>query len=151
MIKWRLYIDGASKNNPGPSGAGIVIIKDDKIIFQDGFFLGSKTNNQAEYLALLVGLFELGKKRKDGDDVTIISDSQLLVRQILGQYKVKKSHLQPLHRFAKHIINAWGALVMHVMRSDNEQADRMANVGVESKKGLPSDFVALLNEHEIQI
>ena len=58
---WKLFIDGASRNNPGPSGAGFLLLKDDKPVEQKGFFLGSKTNNQAEYFALLIGIFFLKK------------------------------------------------------------------------------------------
>src|SRR5689334_14417576 len=54
---WQLFVDGASRNNPGDSGAGVVLAKNNKVVFHDGFFLGKKTNNQAEYLACIIGLF----------------------------------------------------------------------------------------------
>src|SRR5437868_5897704 len=79
---YKLFIDGASRNNPGPSGAGIFILKDGELLHKEGFFLGSKTNNQAEYMALLIGLFILKKKLESHSLVHIISDSQLLVRQL---------------------------------------------------------------------
>lgn len=58
---WKLFIDGASRNNPGPSGIGIFLLKNDQPFVSEGFFIGVKTNNQAEYLALVVGLFFVQK------------------------------------------------------------------------------------------
>src|SRR5258707_15746433 len=86
---WKLFVDGASRNNPGPSGAGIYIVQDEQFFHEYGFYLGKKTNNQAEYLALLLGLFTLKKMVKKGDKVHVISDSLLLVQQIKGIYKVR--------------------------------------------------------------
>src|SRR5437868_5008693 len=93
---WTLFVDGASRNNPGPSGAGIYIVKNNILVIKRGYYLGIKTNNQAEYLALLLGLFILMEHREAEDQVRIISDSQLLVRQLVGMYKVRHPHLQPL-------------------------------------------------------
>ena len=90
-ILWQLYVDGASRNNPGPSGAGLCIFKDGEVAEKHGFYLGKRTNNQAEYLALLLGIFFLKKQISGGDFVEIVSDSQLLVRQLLGAYRVKNS------------------------------------------------------------
>ena len=57
VVSWRLFIDGASKNNPGPAGSGFVLFKNKEIICRQGFYLGTKTNNQAEYYALVLGIF----------------------------------------------------------------------------------------------
>lgn len=104
--RWLLFVDGASRNNPGPSAAGIYLLKDDLAFEKDGFYLGIKTNNEAEYLALFIGLFFLFEYVQDGDTVHIISDSQLLVRQIMGQYKVKQPHLKLLHALCKRKIKS---------------------------------------------
>src|SRR5579872_1960103 len=93
---WTLFVDGASRNNPGPSGAGMYIEKDGVLVIKDGYFLGIKTNNQAEYLALLLGLFMVAEHMHGKDQLRIISDSQLLVRQLMGVYKVRQPHLQRL-------------------------------------------------------
>ena len=98
---WKLYIDGASRNNPGPAGAGVYIVRDDLVARTAAVFLGKKTNNEAEYFALLLGLFELTTMVQQNDLVIIVSDSQLLVRQISGIYKVKEPRLQSLHALAK--------------------------------------------------
>src|SRR5437867_2256163 len=75
---WKLSVDGASRNNPGPAGAGIYLIKNEHVVEASGYALGVKTNNQAEYLALLIGLVYLRQHMEPRDLVLIISDSQLL-------------------------------------------------------------------------
>src|SRR5688500_5396092 len=115
-LTWKLYVDGASRNNPGPSGAGIYIEKDAKPFFKVGYYLGLKTNNQAEYLALLLGLFVLSDHVQNEDSVTIISDSLLLVNQLSGLYKVRQPHLQPLYHVCKEYIHKMNATIGHVLR-----------------------------------
>ena len=148
---WVVYIDGASRGNPGKSGAGIMIRKDGEIVCQEGFYLGIKTNNQAEYYALLLGLFFLSQYAHKNDVIRIVSDSELLVKQIGGSYKVKNDGLQPLYTFAMNIINKRPMSLIHVMRTDNVEADALANKGVDSKKVLPKSFLTLLKEHGISV
>lgn len=148
---WKLFIDGASRNNPGQSGAGIYIVKDGESFLKEGFFLGVKTNNQAEYLALLVGLFFLKKQVAAGNRVHVISDSQLLIRQLKGEYKVKNEELRLLYAVAKMWVAELGAQLMHVLRIDNQEADAMANYGIDKKKKLPQEFITILKQHEITI
>lgn len=152
-IHWKLFVDGASRNNPGPSGAGIYILKDGELFKRDGYYLGSKTNNQAEYLACLVGLYFIDKSIdfKKPYCISIISDSQLLVRQLKGEYKVRNAQLIPLHALAKDMISEWGAQIFHVLRIENEEADAMANYGIDKKKKLPTEFLTMLNKYEISI
>ena len=146
---WKLFVDGASRNNPGPSGAGIYIEKDNIVEIKEGYYLGIKTNNQAEYLALILGLFILQEHVHNGDTVRIVSDSQLLVRQLTGVYKVRHSHLQPLHALCKEIMHKLGATIDHVLRDENSEADAMANHGVDCKKNPPKHYIALLKRHDI--
>lgn len=146
---WALFVDGASRNNPGPSGAGIYIEKDGVLFIKCGYYLGIKTNNQAEYLALLLGLFILAEHVSHGDSVRIISDSQLLVRQLTGVYKVKQPHLLPLHAACKQKMHQLGATIAHVLRHENVEADAMANHGVDSKSFPPKKYSALLQAHDI--
>lgn len=148
---WLLFVDGASRNNPGPAGAGIYILKDNVPVYKDGYYLGIKTNNQAEYLALLLGLFVLEKRVTPDDSVRVVSDSELLVRQISGAYKVKRPHLKPLFALAKQKILKLKAEVMHVLRTENIQADKMANRGIDDKKVVPDEFIAILKHHEITL
>ena len=150
-VVWKLFVDGASRNNPGPSGAGIYIEKDGILEIKEGYYLGIKTNNQAEYLALLFGLFMLEEQVDSEDEVHVISDSQLLVRQLNGIYKVKQPHLQPLHLLCKKYIHKVRATVTHVLREENAQADAMANYGVDCKNIPPKKYIALLETHEINL
>jgi ribonuclease HI len=91
---WSLYVDGACRGNPGPAGAGAVLYgpKGDKRA-EDSRYLGEATNNVAEYQALLLGL-ELALKH-GAKNLSIVSDSELMVRQLNGSYQVKKPHLFP--------------------------------------------------------
>jgi ribonuclease HI len=150
-VTWKLFVDGASRNNPGPSGAGMYIEKDGILEIKDGYYLGIKTNNQAEYLALLFGLFMLEEHLHAGDTVQIISDSQLLVRQLNDIYKVKQPHLKPLYILCKKYIQKLDAIVMHVLRDQNTQADAMANYGVDCKNVPPKKYIALLKQHGIDL
>lgn len=147
--QWTLFVDGASRNNPGPSGAGIYIEKNNILEMKCGYYLGIKTNNQAEYMALLLGLFILEEHVQPGDLVRLVSDSQLLVRQLMGIYKVKQPHLQPLHALCKQRMQKLGATIMHVLREQNTQADAMANYGVDHKQHPPKQYIALLKDHDI--
>jgi ribonuclease HI len=146
---WKLFVDGASRNNPGPAGAGVYILQDEQFFKEFGFYLGKKTNNQAEYFALLVGLFILKKQVKKSDRVSIISDSLLLVQQVKGAYKVRNPDLKPLHGLALKWVQELNAHIFHVLRFDNAHADNMANVGIDTKNNVPSEFLTVLQHHAI--
>jgi len=148
---WKLFVDGASRNNPGPAGAGLYILKNDKEVVKCGFDVGIKTNNQAEYLSLLIGLFFLKKHVCKDDVVLVISDSQLLVRQILGKYKVKNSGLRLLYQLSNRLLSDINYNIAHVLRHENVVADEMANLGIDKGKKLPKEFVEMLQEYEIQL
>ena len=148
---WRMYVDGASRNNPGPSGAGIVLKKDGKVFEKHGFYLGKKTNNEAEYLALLLGIFVLKSRMHSGDTVTIVSDSQLLIRQFKGEYRIKKAELAQLYALAMKLLHQIKYECYHVMREENEAADEMANIGLDKKIAVPAEFLTLAREHGISI
>lgn len=149
--QWKLFIDGAARNNPGPAGAGIYIVKDNEIFMQHGFFLGPKTNNQAEYLALLLGLLLLKPLVQSGDKVHIISDSQLLVRQLKGEYRIKNVELKPMHTAGLVLIQAMKAHIYHVLRIDNAHADSMANYGIDHRVIVPQDLKNELKQHGITL
>ena len=148
---WKLFFDGASRNNPGPSGAGLFLLKGDESVEKRGFFLGKKTNNQAEYFALLLGLFYLKRHLCEGDLVLIVSDSQLLVRQLKGEYKVKNAKLKPLHGLAKSLLCDVAYNAVHVLREENKEADALANEGIDKKRKPPQKFLDLLQHNEIPI
>ncbi len=148
---WKLHVDGAARNNPGPAGAGVFILKDDKVVDRQGCFLGSKTNNQAEYLALLLGLFHVQKQMQPDDWILVISDSQLLVRQLKGEYRIREPHLKPLHALALGLLNEMRHDIAHVLRDENSQADEQANLAIDKKTKPPHAFVELLKHHEIHL
>lgn len=148
---WKLFVDGASRNNPGPSGAGIYGMRDNKPLISEGYFLGSKTNNEAEYLALLLGLLLLKDHYKPGDVVRVVSDSQLMVRQLRGEYRVKKPNLKILHGVAASLVNEFDAQLAHVLRSDNETADWLANQGIDQKVAVPAPMAETLQRYGIQV
>ena len=92
-----IHIDGAARGNPGPAGAGIYITHQNKPIIKKGFYLGQKTNNQAEYLALVLALLLIEswcvQEEISQPYLSFFSDSELLVRQMTGIYKIKNSTL----------------------------------------------------------
>lgn len=147
---WKLFIDGASRNNPGQAGAGVYLLKDEKEAYQEGFHLGIKTNNEAEYLALVAGIFMAKPLLFPDDTLYIVSDSLLLVNQIKGSYKVKKPELKKLHELAFFLLNGVNYSVCHVLREFNKDADRLANKGVDAGTPLPNEFLKLLESYAIQ-
>jgi ribonuclease HI len=118
---------------------------------QHGFYLGTKTNNQAEYLALLLAVFELKKDVKSTDKVHIISDSQLMIRQMKGEYRVKNEDLKLLYAIGKKWLAGWHVTLSHVLREENVQADEMANVGVDKKRKPPQAFIENLKSENHSI
>ena len=127
----RLYCDGASRGNPGPAAAGFFIEKDGEELYSDGRTLGTLTNNQAEYKSLLAGLEAAGRLKIS--KLEIFMDSQLVVRQIEGRYKVRNEGLKPLHAEALLALGRLGAWrISHVPRKENSRADALANAALDS-------------------
>lgn len=148
---WKLFIDGASRNNPGPAGAGLALFKGDEPVEMRGFYLGAKTNNQAEYFALLLGIFYLKKHVCEGDLVVIVSDSQLLVRQVQGAYQVKNAELKMLHGLAHKLLSGLTYNIVHVLREENKEADALANQGIDKNRKPPQSFLDFLQHNNITI
>jgi len=135
---WILSVDGASRKNPGPAGAGVCLNRGEESVFCEGFFLGVQTNNEAEYSALLLGLAAAQDFIKPGEKLLIISDSELLVRQVLGVYKVKKPELRVLYDRVMTFFPLYKSSIKHVLREKNACADALANKGIDSKNGIPT-------------
>ena len=131
MTKLIIYTDGAARGNPGPAGAGVVI-KDAglKIVKELWDYLGETTNNQAEYRALIIALksaAELGAGELD-----IFADSELMVSQLKGLYKVKNEGLIPLFNEAVGLFKKFKSCrISHVPREKNKEADRLANKAID--------------------
>jgi ribonuclease HI len=126
-----LYCDGASRGNPGPSGAGVILLDHNGApILQLSRFLDSATNNEAEYHALIRGLRaaeEFGLRR-----LRIFSDSELVVKQLRGEYKVRNPRLRSLYDKAMSTLKQFDDYdIFHVGRDLNKQADRLANDAID--------------------
>ena len=131
MKKAVIYADGASRGNPGPAAIGVTIKdKRGKLITLISQRIGRATNNQAEYRAIIAALEEatgLGAKQVD-----IHSDSELVVRQINGRYRVKNADLKPLYQKVKQLQNRLTVFsISHVPREQNKEANRLANMALK--------------------
>jgi ribonuclease HI len=129
------FSDGGARGNPGPSGYGVVIQDESgRKVAALSEYLGHQTNNFAEYQGLIAALeYAVANGHKA---LKVISDSELLVRQIKGIYKVKNAALQDLHGRAKELIAKldWFS-IGHVLRGHNEEADRLANAAMDKGMG----------------
>lgn len=130
-VRFRAAFDGGSRGNPGTAAWGVAIL-DDAGRYLEGHAgtLGHATNNVAEYHGLLEAL-RLAIERR-ADDVEILADSELIVRQIEGRYKVRKAHLKPLWAEATRLIRRIERFrIAHVPRKENREADRLVNLALD--------------------
>jgi ribonuclease HI len=128
-----LFVDGASLGNPGEGGCGI-ILKDGegRLLYFGGEYLGRVTNNQAEYMALIRGLEEA--HRRGCNAILVLTDSELLVRQINGEYKVRDQKLQVLYEKVKTLLRNFPQWeIKHVEREKNREADKLAKKAAQRK------------------
>jgi ribonuclease HI len=131
----KIYIDGSSRGNPGQAGAAALIYDSSgQLLSKASRYLGRTTNNVAEYNALLLALEESAKL--NGRRLQVFSDSELLVRQYNGEYKIKNKTLQGLHRQVRRWVTKFDqVLLSHIPREENKEADALAN--------------KVVNEHQI--
>lgn len=130
----RLFTDGAARGNPGPAGLGVVI-EDDQGLRLRGLcrYIGKATNNQAEYLAIIEGLRAVEEWKPDRLEVFL--DSNLVVEQLAGNYRVKNSALAPLFRQARELLDRFPDVELkHVPREKNKGADALANKAIDEYK-----------------
>jgi len=134
----RIFCDGGARGNPGPAAIGAVILDADRepprLLASVSETIGVATNNVAEYTALLRALERaapLGAHR-----VEVRADSQLLIRQLEGRYRVKNAGLVPLHRQARALLDAYDEVdLLHVRREDNTDADALVNAALDAAAG----------------
>jgi len=128
-----IYIDGASRGNPGMAGAGVLMTNGEgKERVELSRYLGHKTNNEAEYWALLLGLREA--KRLGGKSVRIFTDSELIERQIKGLYRVKDLDLKALHKKVIQDLKEFSSFeIESIPREENREADRLANDAIDRR------------------
>lgn len=133
MSRVVVYVDGGSRGNPGPAGVGVVITDSDGAeLARANDYIGEATNNTAEYRALLLGLERA--KALGAPDVEIVNDSQLVERQVRGEYRVKKADLKVLHeqvRTALRDFERWS--IRSVPREQNELADTLVNEAIDAR------------------
>ena len=127
-----IYFDGASRGNPGLAGIGVIAKnRDNVVLWTVSEYIGDKvTNNVAEYTALIKALT---KASQEGyRNLIICGDSELVVRQVNGKYKVKNAGLKPLYQQCRELIDKFdNVLINHVLRDQNKEADLLANQGID--------------------
>ena len=132
-MKFRVNVDGGSRGNPGPAAvAAVVSTADGEVLEERAELIGNATNNVAEYRALLLGI-ELARAL-GADEVELIGDSQLIVRQVKGEYRVKDPGLKPLHAEVRDALGGfkdWS--IRDVRREQNADADRLVNEALDAR------------------
>lgn len=134
--KVKLYTDGGAEGNPGPAGIGVVIYNEENnIILKESEFIGIQTNNQAEYCALIWGL--ILAKDLGVEEVECYSDSELMIKQVQGEYKIKNINIRPLAVIVKKILPKFfkKASFFNIPRGQNKEADKLVQKAI-SESGL---------------
>lgn len=128
-------VDGGARGNPGPAAiAAVVATPEGEVVERRGEAIGRATNNVAEYRALLLGI-ELARERGAGE-VELVGDSELVVKQVKGEYRVKDAGLRPLHAEVRAALDAferWS--IRHVRREHNAEADQLVNETLDGAPG----------------
>ena len=133
-MKAKLWSDGGARGNPGPAGAGAYLLLADGREFKLTEYLGSNTNNVAEYTGLKIGLVKA--LAENVSDIECRMDSELLVKQLKGEYKVKAEHLKPLFIELQALLRRFSAAkIMHVRREENKVADLLSNQAMDQGLG----------------
>ena len=130
MSRLTVNVDGGARGNPGPAAIGVVLRADGEVLEEVGETIGEATNNVAEYRALLRGI-ELAAAR-GASELELIGDSELVVRQVEGRYKVKNAGMKELHEEVKRALrefDSWS--IRHVRRNQNADADRLVNEALD--------------------
>ena len=135
----QINTDGGSRGNPGPSAIGVAATSDNTEIFTISKYIGVTTNNVSEYTAVIEALNYLAQNKISAKNIKFILDSELIVKQINGIYKIKQPHLLELNTKIKTSIN--NLLLSkqieyitfeHVLRENNKEADRLVNIALDS-------------------
>lgn len=130
-----LYTDGGARGNPGPAGIGFVLSLPNQEPILHAEHIGQATNNQAEYRALIAGLARA--KKENVRELNVFLDSELLVEQMKGNYKVKNAGLKPLHNQAQQLAAHFTHLTFtHIPREKNKKADRLVNEAINRAAAL---------------
>jgi ribonuclease HI len=129
-----VHVDGGARGNPGPAAiAAVLSTPDGEVVEEHGERIGQATNNVAEYRALLLGLDRA--RARGAREVELVGDSELVMRQVRGEYKVKDEALRALHaKVVKALaeLDSWS--IRNVPREDNAEADRLVNVALDAAR-----------------
>ncbi len=145
MEKFIIYTDGASRGNPGPAAIGVVFLNSKRQVLKEyNCYKGEKTNNEAEYEAIIWGLKKFkalwGKKKAKEAEIEVNTDSELIAEQMNGRYKIESEKLQKLFLKLWNLRLDFGAVeIKHIPREKNKRADELANEALDQKlsqKGL---------------
>ena len=130
MSRFTVNVDGGARGNPGPAAIGVVVRADGGVVAEAGETIGEATNNVAEYRALLRGI-ELAAAH-GASELELIGDSELVVRQVEGRYKVKNAGMKELHEEVKRALRGFDSWsIRHVRRAENADADRLVNQALD--------------------
>ena len=146
-----VYSDGASRGNPGPAAAGFILYDQNKIqLCAKAVYLGPTTNNVAEYTAFINALQTAQKFNPK--NLTLYSDSELLVRQINGQYRVKSEQIRPLFQQASQLLEKFeNWKLQHITRDKNKQADKLVNKALDLGKDIDMDSAPQTNKKSVRL
>jgi len=135
-----IHTDGGARGNPGPAAVGITAKAGSETLFEISEYIGQQTNNVAEYTAVIHALHHLNEHQVSTDNCSFVLDSELIVRQIVGQYRVKEPHLQTLvnqvHSLIKELKDKGllkNIIFRHVKRAENKLADQLVNQALDSQ------------------
>jgi ribonuclease HI len=135
-MKLRAWTDGASRGNPGDAGIGVIVKNEaGAVVLEERRYLGKATNNQAEYTALITCLEQI-IERNDTlhcDELAVFADSELMVKQLKGEYKVRDEGLKTHFARVRELLARGGFrfTIAHVPRAQNKEADKLANEGID--------------------
>ena len=132
---YTVYTDGGSRGNPGKAAYGVVVTENGRIVFEGSQFLGIRTNNYAEYRGLIAGISKVIELK--GREAEFVLDSQLVIRQMTGQYKVRSPDMRPLHEDAVALASLIPSVSYRTVRRSEElipRADQLVNQALDSNR-----------------
>jgi len=134
MQKILIYTDGGARNNPGPAGIGVVAYENAKKLFELRKYIGERTNNWAEYEAVILALTETKKRGLAGRDIEMRMDSELIQRQLTDEYQIKEETLWPQYMKVHNLLVAHFPNIkfVHIPREKNKEADQLVNEAISS-------------------
>lgn len=132
--KLTLNTDGGSRNNPGKAAIGFVVRANDEILASEKKFIGIATNNEAEYQAMLSGVQYVKNFYPECDELVIYSDSELMVKQLRGEYKIREMHLKTYADAIKELFTLFKKVHLnHILRGENKLADKLVNQALDEQ------------------